>query len=44
VNEVIDLMAAFEKKVIERGAILLAGRSGSYRKTAAKVVCHAHGL
>ncbi len=44
VDEVIDLMAAFEKKVIERGAILLAGSSGTFRKTAAKVVCNAHGL
>jgi hypothetical protein len=37
-------MAAFEKKVVERGAILLAGSSGSFRKTAAKIICHSHGL
>lgn len=37
-------MAAFEKKIIERGAILLAGSSGSFRKTSAKVICNYHGV
>jgi hypothetical protein len=37
-------MAAIEKKVIEKGSILLAGSSGSFRKSAAKIICNAHKI
>ena len=37
VDEVIDLIGSIEKKIVDRGHMLLAGSSGSMRKTAVRI-------
>jgi hypothetical protein len=44
VKEAIDLMGSIEKKLIDRGHILLAGTSGSLRKTAVRVLAFKHKI
>jgi dynein heavy chain 2 len=44
VREVVDLMASIEKKVIDRGHMLLAGSSGSLRKTSVRVIAFKHKI
>lgn len=40
VEEVISLMSSLERKIIERGALLLAGMSGNLRKTTLRIIAH----
>ena len=44
VEEVVDLMSSIERKIVEGGAMLMAGVSGNLRKTAFKVMAHRHKL
>lgn len=39
-KEVVDLMGSIEKKMLDRGHMLLAGSSGSLRKTCVRVLAH----
>lgn len=42
IDEVLALMAAIEKRIIEGGAILLAGSSGNFRRSAANLMAFKH--
>ena len=43
-DEVIHLMSSIERKIAERGALLLAGMTGSLRKTSLRIIAHRHKL
>lgn len=43
-REAVDLMASIEKKLLDRGHMLLAGASGSLRKTAVRVLAFKHKI
>jgi hypothetical protein len=40
VEEVVSLMSSLERKIIEGGALLLAGMSGNLRKTSLRIIAH----
>lgn len=44
VDEVIDLFGSIEKKIVDHGHMLLAGSSGSLRKTAVRIQAHKHKI
>jgi hypothetical protein len=44
VDEIVNLISSIEKKVVDKGSMLLAGSSGSLRKTAVRLVAHKHKL
>ena len=44
VEEVVDLMSSIQKKVVDKGSLLLAGSSGSLRKTATRIIAHKHKI
>jgi len=37
-------MSSIEKKVVDKGSLLLAGSSGSLRKTSARIIAHKHKI
>ena len=37
-------MSSIEKKIVDQGSLLLAGSSGSLRKTAARIIAHKHKI
>jgi hypothetical protein len=44
VEELVDLMSSIERKFVEGGALLLAGVSGSLRKTVLRIMAHKNKL
>ena len=43
-KEAVDLMGSIEKKMIDKGHMLLAGSSGSLRKTSVRVLAFKHKI
>jgi len=37
-------MSSFERKIVEKGALLLAGMSGNLRKTTLRIIAHKHKI
>jgi hypothetical protein len=37
-------MSSIERKIVERGALLLAGMSGGLRKTCLRLIAHKHKI
>lgn len=44
VDEVVNLMSSLERKIVERGALLLAGMSGGLRKSTLRIIAHKNKL
>ena len=44
VDEVVDLIGSIEKKIVDRGHMLLAGSSGSLRKSVVRILAHKHKI
>lgn len=44
IDEVVNLISSIERKIVEKGALLLAGMSGNLRKSCLRIVAHKNKL